>query len=69
VSVPWHLLSPTVPTGPSFWTFLLPSFPSPCASQHQRLFSKKGLKTKSPGPVTLMKNNSVTLGLSGKIIK
>jgi hypothetical protein len=31
--------------------------------------TKKGLKTKSPGPVTLMKNNSVALGLSGKIIK
>jgi hypothetical protein len=27
------------------------------------------LKKKSPGPVTLMKNNPVALGLSGKIIK
>jgi hypothetical protein len=35
----------------------------------QRLFNKKRLKKKNPGPVTLMKNNSVALGLSTKIIK
>jgi hypothetical protein len=64
VSAPCHLVSPSATTGPSFWTFLLPPLRLP-----SRLFLKKKVKKKIPGPVTLMKNNSVTLGLSAKIIK
>jgi hypothetical protein len=63
VSTPYHLVSPSATTGPSFWTFLLPPF-----LFLQRL-NKQRWKKKSPGPVTLMKNNFVSLGLSGKIIR
>jgi hypothetical protein len=44
--------------------------PSPFLALPNDSSTKKGfLKKKSPGPVTLMKNNSVVLGLSAKIIK
>jgi hypothetical protein len=43
--------------------------PSPFLALPNDSSTKKGFKKKSPGPLTLMKNNSVALGLSAKIIK
>jgi hypothetical protein len=44
--------------------------PSPSLVVSFTTLPKKKVKKKIPGPpVTLMKNNSVSLGLSGKIIR
>jgi hypothetical protein len=43
--------------------------PSPSLPDSFTTLPEKKVKKKSLGPFTLMKNNSVTLGLSTKIIK
>ncbi len=65
------------PLSPGFafynhWSIIL-DIPSPSLQESLEVsfttLPKKKVKNKIPGPVTVMKNNSVPLGLSAKIIK
>jgi hypothetical protein len=65
------------PLSPGFafcnhWSIIL-DIPSPSLQESLETsfttLPKKKVNKKIPGPVTLMKSSSVTLGLSGKIIK